>query len=285
MVTKYRKRRCNKKGRDVTAPHEILQCALQVLSKQSGVLIRLDPRGSFRLKYSGLLLLTEYPNVFELLAAGGWLIWPIIICSIVALAIIVDKFRHLSTALVMPTGLYDKIEALVQDKKLTNAHLTTLADQSPLGKIFSTAISNAHFGKSELKASVEDSGRHQVHEMEKYLGTLGSIAAITPLLGLLGTVVGMIKVFAAITAVGIGQPQELAEGISQALITTAAGLTVAIPSLLFFRHFKTRIESLSINMEREVLRLFALIDRTKASDTQGSVNQATSPATKQTDEK
>ena len=188
--------------------------------------------------------------------------------TIASLAIIIEKFRHLGEDRVMPPGMYNRIEKLIQDKKLTNAHLITLADQSPLGSIFATAISQAHLRKSELKATVEDSGRHQIHEMEKYLNTLGSIAAITPLLGLLGTVVGMIKVFAAITIVGVGQPQELAEGISQALITTATGLTVAIPSLLFYRHFKSRIRALSIDMEREVLRLFSLIDRTKANDAQ-----------------
>jgi len=212
--------------------------------------------------------------VLELLTAGGWLIWPILLCSIAALAIIIDRFRQLRTDKVMPSGLYDRIEKLIQDKKLTNAHVSTLAEQSPLGVIFSTAISNAHLRNSELKATVEDSGRHQVHEMEKYLNTLGSIAAITPLLGLLGTVVGMIKVFAAITVVGVGQPQELAEGISQALVTTAMGLTVAIPSLLFYRHFKSRIQALSIDMEREVMRLFALIERTKSGDTQTTQKEA-----------
>ncbi len=202
--------------------------------------------------------------MLELLTAGGWLIWPIILCSIVALAIIFDKFRSLKTARVVPPDLYATIEDLVHNKQLTNAHLNMLAEQSVLGKVFATTISHAHMSKSELKATVEDSGRHQVHELEKYLSTLGSIAAVTPLLGLLGTVVGMIKVFAAITAVGIGQPQELAEGISQALVTTAAGLTVAIPSLLFYRYFKSRIEAYAVDMEREVLRLFSLIDRTKA---------------------
>lgn len=208
--------------------------------------------------------------MFELLTAGGWLIWPILLCSVVALAIIIDKFRQLNAARVMPPGLYEEIEQLVQDKKLTNAHLATYADQSPLGSIFSAAISHAHLRKSELKATVEDAGRHQIHSMEKYLNTLGSIAAISPLLGLLGTVVGMIKVFSAITVVGVGQPQELAEGISQALVTTATGLTVAIPALLFYRHFKSRIQALSIDMEREVLRLFTLIDRTRASEAQAA---------------
>ncbi len=212
--------------------------------------------------------------MLELLTAGGWLIWPILLCSIASLAIIIEKFRRLGENRVMPPGMYDRIEKLIQNKKLTNAHLVTLADQSPLGSIFATAISQAHLRKSELKTTVEDSGRHQIHEMEKYLNTLGSIAAITPLLGLLGTVVGMIKVFAAITVVGVGQPQELAEGISQALITTATGLTVAIPSLLFYRHFKSRIQALSIDMEREVLRLFSLIDRTKANDAQSPQNES-----------
>ncbi|MCP4010927.1 MAG: MotA/TolQ/ExbB proton channel family protein [Proteobacteria bacterium] len=211
--------------------------------------------------------------MLELLTTGGWLIWPILLCSIASLAIVIDRFRQLRTEKVMPPGLYDRIEKLIQDKKLTNAHVSTLADQSPLGRIFSTAINNAHLRNADLKATVEDSGRHQIHEMEKYLNTLGSIAAITPLLGLLGTVVGMIKVFAAITVVGVGQPQELAEGISQALVTTATGLTVAIPSLLFYRHFKSHIQALSIDMEREVLRLFALIEHTKSNDTQAASKQ------------
>ncbi len=215
--------------------------------------------------------------MLEILTAGGWLIWPIIICSIIALAIIIDKYRSLQDDRILPKGLYDKIENLVQEKKLTNAHLNAIADQSPLGKIFATAVTHAHVSKAELKATVEDSGRHQVHAMEKYLNSLGSIAAMTPLIGLLGTVVGMIKVFAAITAVGIGQPQELAEGISQALITTAAGLTVAIPSLMFYRYFKGRIETLSIDMEREVLRLFGLIDRIKASEKASEI-QSEKPA-------
>ncbi len=207
--------------------------------------------------------------MLELLSTGGWLIWPILLCSIAALAIVIDRFRYLRADIVMPPGLYERIEKLIQDRKITNAHLRTLAKQSPLGSIFSTAITHAHLKKSELKAAVEDSGRHQVHEMGKYLNTLGSIAAITPLLGLLGTVVGMIKVFAAITVVGVGQPQELAEGISQALVTTASGLTVAIPALLFYRHFKAHIQTLSIDMEREVLRLFSLIERTRANESTG----------------
>ena len=178
--------------------------------------------------------------MLELLSTGGWLIWPILLCSIAALTIVIDRFRQLRSDRVMPPGLYKRIEKLIQDRNLTNKHLKTLADQSPLGSIYSAAITHAHLQKNELKATVEDSGRHQVHEMEKYLNTLGSIAAITPLLGLLGTVVGMIKVFAAITVVGVGQPQELAEGISQALVTTVMGLVAAIPLLLLHSFLSTK---------------------------------------------
>ncbi len=199
--------------------------------------------------------------MLDLLNAGGWLIWPILICSIAAFAIIIDKFLNLQRSRVMPNGLYQKVESLIQQQKISKAHLNTLAAQSPLGSLFSVTLQNAHMGTNELKAVIEDSGRHHVHDMERYLNTLGSIAAITPLLGLLGTVVGMIKVFTAITTVGVGDPQVLSAGISQALITTAAGLSVAIPALLFYRHFKSRIQTLAVEMEREVLKLLSALGK------------------------
>ncbi len=199
--------------------------------------------------------------MFDLLNAGGWLIWPILICSVAAFAIIIDKLINLQRSRVLPNGLFEKVEQLIGRQKISKAHLNTLAAQSPLGSLFSATLQNAHLDTNALKAVIEDSGRHHVHDLERYLNTLGSIAAITPLLGLLGTVVGMIKVFTAITTVGVGDPQVLSAGISQALITTAAGLTVAIPSLLFYRHFKSRIQSLAIEMEREVLKLLAVLGK------------------------
>lgn len=211
--------------------------------------------------------------MLNLLSAGGWLILPIILCSIAAVAIIIDKFRQLSLSRVMPGDLYDTVKELITDNKLTLSHLDALADQSPLGSLFSTALSQAHLPKTELKEAIEETGRHQVHLLEKYLSTLGSIAAIAPLLGLLGTVVGMIKVFSAITLIGVDQPQELAGGISQALITTATGLSVAIPSMLFYRYFKSKIETIAIDMERQVLRLLAMIERAQnQSETETEIN-------------
>jgi biopolymer transport protein ExbB len=200
-------------------------------------------------------------NVFELLNTGGWLIWPILFCSVAAFAIIIDKFLNLQRSRVLPVGLYKKVEKLIQQEKISKAHLNTLAAQSPLGSLFSITLQNAHLSTNELKAVIEDSGRHHVHDLERYLNTLGSVAAITPLLGLLGTVVGMIKVFTAITAVGVGDAQALSAGISQALITTAAGLSVAIPSLLFYRHFKSRIQTLAVEMEREVMKLLSALGK------------------------
>lgn len=199
--------------------------------------------------------------MFDLLNAGGWLIWPILICSITAFAIIIDKLINLQRTRVLPTGLFQKMKQLIAEQKISKAYLNTLAAQSPLGSLFSVTLQNAHLGTNELKAVIEDSGRHHIHDLERYLNTLGSIATITPLLGLLGTVVGMIKVFTAITTVGVGDPQVLSAGISQALITTAAGLTVAIPSLLFYRHFKSRIQNLAIDMEREVLKLLVALGK------------------------
>lgn len=199
--------------------------------------------------------------MFNILNAGGWLIWPILICSVAAFAIVIDKFLSLQRARVLPVDLYQKAVELTQQDKISKAYLNTMAAQSPLGNLFSVTLQNAHLNTNELKAIIEDSGRHQIHDMERYLNTLGSIAAITPLLGLLGTVVGMIKVFTAITTVGVGDAQALSAGISQALITTAAGLSVAIPALLFYRHFKSRIQALAIDMERQVFKLLSVLGK------------------------
>ncbi len=200
-------------------------------------------------------------NVFNILNAGGWLIWPIILCSVVAVAIIIEKFFKLQQGRVLPKGLFDQVEKLVGQKEISKNHLNELAAQSPLGSLFSVTLQNSHLNTHALKAVIEDAGRHHVHDLERYLNTLGSIAAITPLLGLLGTVVGMIKVFAAITSVGVGDPQVLSAGISQALITTATGLSVAIPALLFYRYFKSRIQTLAVEMERQVMRLLAILGK------------------------
>jgi biopolymer transport protein ExbB len=197
--------------------------------------------------------------VWELIKAGGWLMLPIIACSVVALAIIVERFWTLQKRRVIPSRLVPGIWELAKDKKLDDRHVQEVAASSPLGKILAAGLINRQHGREVIKESIEETGRHVAHELERFLNTLGTIAAITPLLGLLGTVVGMIKVFTTITVAGVGDAGELAGGISEALMTTAAGLAVAIPSLLFYRYFRGRVDELVIGMEQESLALVEVL--------------------------
>lgn len=180
---------------------------------------------------------------------------PIIACSIVALAIIIERFWSLRRDKVIPDQLVGKIWHWVQQKQMTAERLRDLKEGSPLGRILAAGIVNANQPREIMKESLEDAGRHVVLDLERYLNTLGTCAAITPLLGLLGTVVGMIQVFSVITAVGVGDPGQLAGGISKALITTAAGISVAIPSLFFYRYFRGKVDELIVDMEQEALKL------------------------------
>ncbi len=180
---------------------------------------------------------------------------PIILCSIVALAIVVERFWSLNRKRVMPKQLVAQIWQLDQQGHLTDKRVLTLRDGSPLGRVLAAGLLNRNHSREVMKESIEETGRHVAHELGRFLNTLGTIAAITPLLGLLGTVVGMIKVFSVITAIGVGDPGELAGGISQALLTTAAGISVAIPTLIFHRYFRGRLNQLIVNMEEEALKL------------------------------
>lgn len=180
---------------------------------------------------------------------------PLLICSVVAAAIILERLWSLQEKRVLPQNLSAKVWEWVNKNELNNEHIDTLRDSSVLGEILAAALVNRHRDLDSIKERVQDTGRHVVHEMERFITTLGTIAAISPLLGLLGTVVGMIKVFAAITAHGVGNPTVLAGGISEALITTAAGLTVAIPALIGYRYLRSRIDSLVVQMEKEAIKL------------------------------
>ena len=201
--------------------------------------------------------------MFELISSGGWLMVPIILCSVISVAIIIERLWTLKKDNVAPADLVVDIEHLLEQHKLTEDRLEELEHSSYLGRILVAGLSVSNQTPAEIRRSIEEAGRHVVHELEKYLNALGTIAAITPLLGLLGTVIGMIKVFAAITAVGVGNPQILAGGISEALITTAAGLSVGIPSLMFHRYFKGKINELTVDMEQHALRLLNLMERSR----------------------
>lgn len=197
--------------------------------------------------------------MLELVKSGGWLMLPIIACSIVALGIVIERLWSLQRKRVMPEYLMRQILQLHKDDKLNLADLDKLKSSSPLGRILAAGLLNRDHNKEVMKEAIEEVGRQVVHELERYLNTLGTIASISPLLGLLGTVIGMIKVFSVIVTAGVGDPGVLAGGISEALITTAAGLSVAIPSLMFHRFFSGLIDRLVIGMEEQALKLVEVI--------------------------
>jgi biopolymer transport protein ExbB len=197
--------------------------------------------------------------VFDLIQSGGVLVWLIILCSVVSMAIIIERFWMLKKSAVTPFGLMDEVEKLFDDEEIDASKVADIRRSSPLGRIMAAGLVNIDQHRVVMKEAVEEAGRHVIHDLEKYLNTLGTMAAITPLLGLLGTVIGMIDVFAAITSAGVGNPTVLAGGISQALITTAAGLSVGIPSLMFHRYFRGKVNELAVEMEQEALRFLEFV--------------------------
>lgn len=202
--------------------------------------------------------------MLELVKSGGWLMAPIILCSIVAMAIIVERLWSLQRERVVPEDLVARAWQWASTGALTEERIQALRDGSPLGRILAACLASRHLDRELMKEYIEEVGRHVAHELERYLNALGTIAAISPLLGLLGTVIGMIKVFAVITAQGVGEPRILAGGISEALITTAAGLTVAIPSLLFHRMLRGRVDALVVTMEQEALRMVGALQNLRS---------------------
>jgi len=197
--------------------------------------------------------------VFEIIKSGGWLMWPIIICSVVAMAIIIERFWSLQKKKILPPELVPQVWSLFRENKLDEPVLRRLKVSSPLGCILAAGLANHKHGREVMKECIEESGRAVVHDLERFLNTLGTIAMITPLLGLLGTVFGMIEVFNALVKHGSGDPSVLAGGISVALITTAAGLTVGIPSLMFHRYFEGLVDEYVVNMEAEALKLIDIL--------------------------
>lgn len=193
--------------------------------------------------------------MLELIKAGGWLMLPIILSSILALAICVERFLALNPNKVAPRNLLNQVWGWMQNKQLDNEKLRQLRKGSPLGEIIAAGLGNAKHGRDIMKESIEDAASHVIHELERYLNALGTIAAVTPLLGLLGTVVGMIRVFSEIMVQGTGNAGVLAGGISEALITTASGLCVAIPALIMHRYFLRRIDAIVVTMEQDTIKL------------------------------
>lgn len=193
--------------------------------------------------------------MFELVKSGGWLMLPIIMCSIISISIIAERFWSLRREKVLPEHLVATVWNAIKQNNFKSADINTLAKGSALGQILSAGLMHRNESRERIKECIEERGREVVHDLERFLNTLGTIASISPLLGLLGTVIGMISVFAAITTHGVGDPAALAGGISQAMITTAAGLSVAIFSLVFYRFFRRKVDSIVIVMEREAIKM------------------------------
>jgi biopolymer transport protein ExbB len=197
--------------------------------------------------------------VFEVIKSGGWMMLPIVLSSIVAMAIIGERFWSLQRKKILPPDLVPQVWKLYREQKMTASALKHLKNSSPLGCILAAGLINSHHGRKFMKETIEETGRKVVHDLERYLNTLGTIAAVSPLLGLLGTVFGMIDIFSSLMAHGAGDPSFLAGGISVALITTAAGLTVAIPSLIFHRYFERLVDEYVVAMEDEALALIDIL--------------------------
>lgn len=205
--------------------------------------------------------------MLELIKAGGWLMLPIILCSIISLAIIAERFWSLQKKRIAPKNLVARVWQWEKVGHLDKKRIQTLRNSSALGRILAAGLVNRQHEREVMKESIEEVGRHVAHDLERFLNTLGTIASITPLLGLLGTVIGMIKVFAVITAHGVGDPSILAEGISEALITTAAGLSVAIPTLMFHRYFRGKVDGLVVAMEQEALKMIEVMQGLREKET------------------
>nr|WP_206768977.1 MotA/TolQ/ExbB proton channel family protein [Marinobacter sp. G11] len=195
---------------------------------------------------------------------------PIVACSILALAIVLERFWSLRASRVAPPQSINELWRWIKKKELNGRKLKALQGSSPLGRVLAGGLINAKHGREVMKESIEHEASQVIHELERFLNPLGTIATITPLLGLLGTVIGMIKVFAEIQLAGVGNAGNLAGGISEALITTAAGLSVAIPALICHRYFIRRVDELVVNMEQEAIKLVEVVHGDREIDVEGA---------------
>jgi biopolymer transport protein ExbB len=199
--------------------------------------------------------------VLELIKAGGWVMLPIILLAVVALAIILERFWTLRRNEVLPPGLGEEVREWARGRStLDPKHIDVLRGNSPLGELLAAGLDVRHRPREIIKERIEDAGRHVAHRLERFLNTLGTIAAVGPLLGLLGTVFGMIEMFLGIMTTGVGDANQLAGGIGQALVSTAAGLVLAIPALMFHRYLRGRVTGYVVDMEIQATQLLDALD-------------------------
>lgn len=197
--------------------------------------------------------------MIEIIQAAGWPIWPIILCSIIAIAIIGERFYSLRHELVAPRSLLPRVIQEYRKSSVNADMLASIAQSSLLGKVLAAGLKNVNSPREVMKESIEEAGRAASQELDRYLTTLGTISTMSPLLGLLGTIIGMIEIFGASAPTGITDPAQLAHGISIALYNAAFGIIVAVPSLVFYRHFRARADSLVVEMELQAVKMVEVI--------------------------
>ena len=201
--------------------------------------------------------------MFAIIQAAGWPIWPLLLASVIAVALIIERSVTLRRVKVVPSGLLQRVIGEVRERGVSEQMVAEYERHSPLGRVLAAAVRNIKSSREVMKEAVEEAGRAMTHDLERYLTTLGTIASIAPLMGLFGTVVGMIEIFGS-QAPGGANPQQLAHGISIALYNTAFGLIVAIPSLIFWRHFRALVDSLVVDMEQQAIRLVEVLNGDRA---------------------
>lgn len=213
--------------------------------------------------------------MFSIIQAAGWPVWFLIFASFLAVALIIERALSLQRRKVLPDHLLDEVLTLHRNRQTTPEMVQKLEAGSPLGRVFASGLRHALDGREIMKEAMEETGRAVAHDLERYLGALGTIATVTPLLGLFGTVVGMIEIFGASAPSGTN-PQALAHGISVALYNTALGLVVAIPALVAYRAYRTRVDGFVVEMEQQGLRLVDTLDPRRLAAARAA--QAAQPA-------
>ena len=203
------------------------------------------------------------PNLFAIIQAAGWPIWPLLFASVIAVALIIERAVTLRHSKVIPPTLFEQVVQVYQRQGVNDDILDKLAKDSPLGEVLSAGLRNHRRSRYVMKEAIEEAGRTAAHELERFLTTLGTIATAAPLLGLFGTVIGMIHIFASQSPTGTN-PQQLAHGISIALYNTAFGIGIAIPSLIFYRHFKNKVDGFVVDMEQQAVKLIDIVHGERA---------------------
>ena len=201
------------------------------------------------------------------------MMWPIILCSVIAAAIVFERLWTLQDRRVLPPDLTARVQQIIDANQINDRVIEAIERNSPLGRVLAVGLANRHRPRDVMMDRLEDAGRHVVHELERYLNTLGTIAGVSPLLGLLGTVTGIIRAFSAINISGLGDPRILSGGISEALVATAGGLAVAIPSLIAYRYLRGRIDRIVVEMEKDAIRMADALDSTQRGSGRGPADQ------------